>query len=134
MPGAGYLAAAAFLVAGQPAARAAKAVRVGRAALSPGERRAQEGAAEENAGSGFFEGCLRKGRGSSPDRYRLWRNGIWEAIRKMMPQAGTLGIEPMYRLAQVSKRQTVKRQPVSLEGVTPLQPIFCQVPQPAESL
>ena len=33
----------------------------------------------------FFEGCLRKSRGSASDRYRLWRNGIWEAIRELMP-------------------------------------------------
>ena len=47
--------------------------------------------AEEDPGSGFFEGCLRKGRGSAPGQYRLWRNGIWEAIREMMPTQSSLG-------------------------------------------
>jgi transposase InsO family protein len=46
---------------------------------------------------------MRKGRSSAPDRYRLWRNGIWEAIRELMPTQCSLGIEPMCRLAQVSR-------------------------------
>ena len=59
----------------------------------------KKAAGEEDAGSGFFEGCLRKGRGSTPDRYRFWRNGIRETIRELMPIEGSLGIEPMCRLA-----------------------------------
>jgi transposase InsO family protein len=46
---------------------------------------------------------MRKGRGSAPGQYRLWRNGIWEAIREVMPTQGSLGIEPMCRLATVSR-------------------------------
>jgi putative transposase len=46
---------------------------------------------------------MRKGRGSAPGQYRLWRNGIWEAIRELMPTQCSLGIEPMCRLAQVSR-------------------------------
>src|SRR5580658_6819660 len=46
---------------------------------------------------------MRKGRGSAPGQYRLWRDGIWEAIRELMPTQCSLGIEPMCRLAQVSR-------------------------------
>jgi transposase InsO family protein len=46
---------------------------------------------------------MRKGRGSAPGQYRLWRNGIWEAIRELMPTQCSLGIEPMCRLAQISR-------------------------------
>ncbi len=36
-------------------------------APAPGECATEEGAGEEDPGSGFFEGCLRKGRGSGPE-------------------------------------------------------------------
>ena len=99
----GHLAPAFVFVASRPAAGRREAATGCRTAASPGEPSVEESAGEEDAGSGFFEGCLRKGRGSAPERYRFWRQGIWEVIREMMPTQCSLGIEPMCRLAKVSR-------------------------------
>ena len=49
----------------------------------------------ENTGSGFFQRCLAKKRGSTPEERRFWRDGIYEQIREVMPLRGSLGIERM---------------------------------------
>src|SRR6478736_2222021 len=113
MPGAGHLAPTASPVEGGAAARATEAVPERGVPPAPGECRVAEGAGQEDAGSGFFEGCLRKGRGSASEQYRLWRNGIWEVIRELMPTQGSLGIEPMCRLAQVSRRRILPFPPAT---------------------
>ena len=51
----------------------------------------------------FFRGCLAKSRGSSPAEQRLWREGIYDQIREVMPMQGQLSIERMCYLAQVSR-------------------------------
>jgi transposase InsO family protein len=43
-------------------------------------------------------------RGSTPARYRLWRDGIYEHIRELMPLQGRLSIEHMCQLVMVSRR------------------------------
>ena len=57
----------------------------------------------ERPGSGFFQGCLAKSRGSSPAEQELWREGIYDQIREVMPMQGRLSIERMCYLAQVSR-------------------------------
>ncbi len=57
----------------------------------------------ENAGGGFFQRCLAKNRGSTPEERRFWRDGIYEQIRELMPLQGGLSIERMCELARVSR-------------------------------
>ncbi len=43
--------------------------------------------AERTLGSGFFQGCLAKSRGSTPAEHRHWRDGIYAPGPGMMPHA-----------------------------------------------
>ena len=68
VPGAGHLAPAFVLVAGKPAAGASRSnLRAPSSACARRMLQLKKALAEEDAGSGFFEGCLRKGRGSAPE-------------------------------------------------------------------
>ena len=49
----------------------------------------------QDTGGGFFQRCLAKNRGSTPEQRLLWREGIYEQIRELMPKQGTLSIEQM---------------------------------------
>jgi putative transposase len=60
-------------------------------------------ASRENVGGGFFQGCLAKSRGSTPAESKLWREDIYEQIRAMMSLQGSLSIERMCYLMQVSR-------------------------------
>src|SRR6202140_3180399 len=57
----------------------------------------------QDAGGRFFQRCLAKNRGSTPEQKQLWRDGIYEQIREVMPMQGGLSIERMCRLAGVSR-------------------------------
>ena len=54
-------------------------------------------------GSGFFQRCLAQSRGSTPGARKLWREGIYDQIREMMPMQGSMSIERMCQLAEVSR-------------------------------
>jgi hypothetical protein len=58
----------------------------------------------EGDGGGFFEGCLAKSRSSTPGQQRLWREGIYDHIRELMPLQGRLSIENMCQLVALSRR------------------------------
>jgi hypothetical protein len=57
----------------------------------------------EDGGSGFFQRCLAKSRGSTPEKQRLWRDGIYDEIREVMPMQGSLSVERMCQMARVSR-------------------------------
>src|SRR5208283_5401472 len=84
-----------------------------------GERPAQAGAGRQESGGGFFQRCLAKSRGSSPAEHRLWREGIYDQIREVMSMQGSLSIERMCYLAQVSRagfyRSLTEKTPVEEE-------------------
>jgi helix-turn-helix protein/transposase len=71
---------------------------------SKGNPPAKAVARREGDGAGFFEGCLAKSRGSTPAQQRLWREGIYEHIRELMPLQGRLSIENMCQLVALSRR------------------------------
>jgi putative transposase len=75
--------------------------------------------AEENTGSRFFQRCLAKNRGSTPEERRFWRDGIYEQIREVMPLQGSLSIKHMCELARVSRasfyRSLKEQQPAEEE-------------------
>jgi hypothetical protein len=54
----------------------------------------------KDAGSGFFQKCLAKSRGSTPAEQQVWREGIYDQIREVMPfklfleLVDLVGIEP----------------------------------------
>src|SRR5439155_5523778 len=60
-----------------------------------------------------------KSRGSTPAERRLWREGIYDQIREVMSLQGSMSIERMCQLAQVSRagfyRSLQERQPVEEE-------------------
>jgi putative transposase len=64
----------------------------------------------------FFQWCLAKSRGSTPEQRYDWREGIYEEIRELMPMQGSLGIDWMCQLAGVSRagfyRSFQQRAPV----------------------
>ena len=66
-------------------------------------RRVEACACGEDSGSGFFQRCLAKSRGSAPEGQELWRDGIYDQIREVMPMQGSLSIERMCQLARVSR-------------------------------
>ena len=51
----------------------------------------------------FFQRRLAKGRGSTPEQRRLWRDGVFEEIRELMTVQGNLGVDRMCQLAQASR-------------------------------
>src|ERR1700736_696442 len=57
----------------------------------------------QDAGGGFFQRCLAKNRGSTPAERKLWREGIYDQIRDVVSRQGSLGIERMCQLGQVSR-------------------------------
>ena len=59
--------------------------------------------ADKTLEADFFKRCLAKNRGSTPEQQQLWRDGIYEQIREVMPMQGGLSIERMCRLARVSR-------------------------------
>jgi hypothetical protein len=73
----------------------------------------------EDAGSGFFQKCLAKSRGSTPAEQQVWREGIYDQIREVVPLQGGLSIERMCQLARVSRagfyRWLQEPQPVEAE-------------------
>ena len=51
----------------------------------------------------FFKGALQKVEARRQREQRLWRDGIYDQIREVMPMQGSLSIERMCQLAQVSR-------------------------------
>ena len=51
----------------------------------------------------FLQGALQKVEASTPARQRLWREGIYEHIRELMPLQGRLSIAPMGPLVVVTR-------------------------------
>ena len=58
----------------------------------------------EDPGGGFFQRCLAKSRGSTPEARWNWRDSIYEQIREVMLLQGSLSIERMCQLVPVSRR------------------------------
>src|SRR5260370_1821734 len=87
--------------------------------LSAASPSAEASVGRENPGSGFFQGCLAKSEGATPEERRLWRDGIYDQIREVMPLQGNLSIERMCELTRVSRasfyRCFHKQQPVEEE-------------------
>ena len=79
----------------------------------------QAGVGREDLGGGFFQRCLAKSRGSTPAERQGWREGIYDQIREVMSMQGSLSIERMCQLAQVSRagfyRSLQEAQPVEEE-------------------
>src|SRR5690349_8713604 len=46
-------------------------------------------AQQESERAGFFQRCLAKGRGATPEQRKLWRYGIYDQIREMMHLQGS---------------------------------------------
>src|SRR5499426_581005 len=73
----------------------------------------------ENDGSGFFHGCLAKSRGSTPAEQQLWRADIYDQIREVMSRQGSLSIERMCQLVEVSRagfyRSLQEQKPIEEE-------------------
>ena len=73
----------------------------------------------ENDGSGFFQGCLAKSRGSTPAEQQLWREDIYDQVREVMSRQGSLSIERMCQLIAVSRagfyRSLQEQRPVEEE-------------------
>ena len=63
----------------------------------------QTGLGREDARGGFFQRCLAKSTGSTPADRQLWRDGIYDQIRDVMSQQGSLSIERMCQWAPVSR-------------------------------
>jgi len=59
--------------------------------------------AEKTLEVDFFKGALQKIETRRQERQRLWRNGIFDQIRELMPMQGNLSIERMCELAKVSR-------------------------------
>ncbi len=59
--------------------------------------------AMEVHGGGFFQRCLAKSRGSTPEERRNWRDDIYDQIRKLMSLQGSLSIERMCELTRLSR-------------------------------
>src|SRR5262250_782782 len=47
----------------------------------------EAGLGGKDLGSGFFQKCLAKSRGSAPGEQQVWREGIYEQVREVMPLA-----------------------------------------------
>ena len=79
----------------------------------------QASAGGQNAGAGFFQRCLAKSRGSTPEQRYHWREGIYDEIQEVMPLEGSLSIERMCQMAGVSRagfyRSLRERVPVEEE-------------------
>ena len=77
--------------------------------LEPGEEAARKptgkAAAGREAGRGFFQKCLAKSRGSTPDERRNCRDGIFEQIREVMLLQGSLSIERMCQMVPVQSQK-----------------------------
>src|SRR5215469_6827826 len=65
---------------------------------------AKAAAGREDPGSGFFQRCLAKSRGSTAEERRNWQDGIFEQIREVMLLQGSLSIERLCQLVPVSRR------------------------------
>src|SRR6195256_4604021 len=87
-----------------------------------GKQPVEASAGGENAGVGFFQRCLAKSRGSTPEQRYDWREGVYDEIQEVMPLQGSLSIEPMCQLAGVSRagfyRSLQERAPVEEEMET----------------
>ncbi len=68
-----------------------------------GEPTAEADAGGEGAGGGFFARCLAQSRGTTPEQRQQWRSGIYDQVREVMPVQGSLSVERMWRLTQVSR-------------------------------
>ena len=51
---------------------------------SQGNLQIETTASEQNRGNGFFQTCLAKSRGSTPEERYLWRTGVYDAIRDVI--------------------------------------------------
>ena len=60
--------------------------------------------AEKTLEVDFFKGALQKVEARRQTQQRLWRDGIYDQIREVMPMQGSLSIERMCQLVRVSRR------------------------------
>ena len=60
--------------------------------------------AEKTMEVDFFKGALQKVEARRQKQEQLWRDGIYEQIREVMPLQGGLSIERMCQLVTVSRR------------------------------
>src|ERR1700737_1795920 len=97
-----------------------------------GEPVAQAGGSRQNAGGGFFQKCLAKSRGSTPEQDQTWRDGIYDQIRELMSMQGNLSIERRGQLAGVRRagfyRSLQAREPgeEDMEVRSMIQKIFAE--------
>jgi len=63
----------------------------------------QASTGREGSGDRFFQRCLAKSRGSTPEERKHWREGIYDQIREVMSRQGKLSAERMCALAVVSR-------------------------------
>ena len=59
--------------------------------------------AEKTLEVDFFKGALQKIEARRQGRQQLWRDGIYDQIREVMPMQGGLSVERMCELARVSR-------------------------------
>ena len=87
--------------------------------VAPASPAVEAAAGGEDDGSGFFQGCLAKSRGSTPAEQQLWRADIYDQIREVMSRQGSLSIERMGQLVQVSRagfyRSLQEQKPIEEE-------------------
>src|SRR5499425_2104100 len=86
---------------------------------APASPAAEAVGGREDDGSGFFQRCLAKSRGSTPAEQQLWRADIYDQIREVMSWQGSLSIERMCQLVEVSRagcyRSLQEQQPIEEE-------------------
>ena len=59
--------------------------------------------ADKTLEADFFKGALQKVEARRQSNSELWRDGIYDQIRELMPMQGSLSIERMCQLARVSR-------------------------------
>ena len=60
--------------------------------LRQSDQRAQATAGGKDCGAGFFQRCLAKSRGSTPEQRYQWREGVYDEIQELMPLQGSLSV------------------------------------------
>src|SRR5215469_1417653 len=94
----GYTSAASVQVARSTGAGGAGGTGSQHTGAAPASPSVEAFAGGENDGSGFFQRCLAKSRGSTPAEEPLWRADIYDQIREVMSRQGSLSIERMCQL------------------------------------
>ncbi len=71
--------------------------------LDQGDQSVEAPPGREDSGDRFFQRCLAKSRGSTPEQRKHWREGIYDQIREVMSMQGKLSVERMCALTAVSR-------------------------------